>query len=86
MKTRTIRLTLCLLLTLALTAALTGCGGRDEPLSEKPVLYLYPEEETEVTVTLDLDGVLISTYPDYGEGWTVTDAPDGTLTDERGRE
>ena len=86
MKTRTIRLTLCLLLTLALTAALTGCGGRDEPLSEKPVLYLYPEEETEVTVTLDLDGVLISTYPDYGEGWTVTAAPDGTLTDERGRE
>ena len=31
MKTRTIRLTLCLLLTLALTAALTGCGGHRAP-------------------------------------------------------
>ena len=61
MKTRTIRLTLCLLLTLALTAALTGCGGRDEPLSEKPVLYLYPEEETEVPVTLEVDRALSRT-------------------------
>ena len=65
-----------------LAAALTGCGAKDA----KPVIYLYPEEETEVTVTLDYDGTLTSTYPDYGEGWTVTAAPDGTLTDpETGR-
>jgi len=52
----------------------------------KPVIYLYPEETTEVTVQLDFDGVLTSTYPDYGDGWTVTAEPDGTLSDENGRE
>ena len=56
----------------------------DEP--EKPVIYLYPEQPTEVTVTLDLDGVLTSTYPTYGDGWQVTAYPDGTLTDESGRD
>ena len=34
----------------------------------------------EVTVTLDFDGTLTSTYPAYGDGWTVTARPDGTLT------
>ena len=48
-------LALCLL-----AAPLTGCGTRDRgPAAEKPVLYLYPEEETRVSVTLDFDGELI---------------------------
>ena len=77
---------LCALCCLSVLAAQTACTTHNEPVSEKPVLYLYPEEETEVTVTLDLDGVLTSAYPDYGEGWSVTAAPDGTLTDGNGRE
>ncbi|MBQ8578237.1 MAG: hypothetical protein IJ449_09800 [Clostridia bacterium] len=52
----------------------------------KPVIYLYPEMKTDVTVTLDLDGELTCTYPAYENGWNVTAAPDGTLTDETGRE
>ena len=51
----------------------------------KPVIYLYPEEETEVTVRLDYDGTLTCTYPAYEDGWTVTAAPDGTLRDEAGQ-
>ncbi len=48
----------------------------------KPVIYLYPEEETVVSVTLD--GVeLGATYPEYGEGWQVLSRPDGTLTNLR---
>ena len=31
--------------------------------NEKPVIYLYPKEETEVSVTLELDGELTTTYP-----------------------
>ena len=70
------------LLTLALTL-LPGCGGGDE----KPVIYLYPEAETEVTVSLDYDGELTCVYPafDGGTFWTVTAAPDGTLTDAAGQ-
>ena len=48
----------------------------------KPVIYLYPETETRVEVKLDLDGDLTCTYPAYGDGWAVTAAPDGTLTDD----
>ncbi len=54
-------------------------------LDAKPVIYLYPEKETEVKVDLTLDGRLTCTYPDYGEGWTVTASPDGTLTDKNGQ-
>lgn len=51
----------------------------------KPVIYLYPEEETEVSVELTLDGELTCTYPAYKDGWRVTAAPDGTLTDAKGQ-
>ena len=57
------------------------------PKGEKPVLYLYPPEETTVTVSLSLDGELTCAYPAMEEGgWTVTARPDGTLVDEAGRE
>ena len=59
------------------------CGG---VTVEKPVLYLYPEEETEVSVKLDIDGELTCTYPKYDDGWKVTAKPDGTLLDENGLE
>ena len=70
-----------------LLCLLAGC--RAEPLPaepEKPVLYLYPETETEVTVKLDFDGTITSAYPTYEDGWTVTARPDGTLTDDQGRQ
>ena len=47
----------------------------------KPVIYLYPEEETEVNVKLEYDGELTCTYPYYEEGWRMIAQPDGTLTD-----
>ena len=51
----------------------------------KPVIYLYPQEETKASVFLELDGQLTCTYPAYKEGWTVTAQPDGTLTDAKGQ-
>ncbi len=54
-------------------------------VDEKPVIYLYPEEETRISVKLNLDGELVCTYPKYENGWNVTAYPDGTLTDAEGR-
>ena len=54
-------------------------------MAYKPVIYLYPEKETKVSVRLTLDGELTCTYPAYGSGWQVTASPDGTLTDARGQ-
>lgn len=45
-----------LLLALLLLAALTGCWPLEEQYTEKPVIYLYPEAETDVTVRLDYAG------------------------------
>ena len=74
-----------LLLALLLLAALTGCWPLEEQYTEKPVIYLYPEAETDVTVQLDYVGDLTCTYPAYDGAWRVAAAPDGTLTDERGQ-
>lgn len=54
----------------------------------KPVVYLYPEEKTEVSVSVDFPrgGGITCAYPEYGEGWKVTALPDGTLFDESGNE
>ena len=49
----------------------------------KPVLYLYPEQKTDVTVKLKLKNSKFScTYPDYNKGWKVTAYPNGTLINQ----
>ena len=59
----------------------------DIPVPKKPVIYLYPETPTEVSVTLTLDGRLTCTYPDYNAGWNhFTAHPDGTLIFPDGKE
>ncbi len=58
----------------------------NEDLDAKPVIYLYPEEESEIEVQLDYRGQLTVTYPEYRDGWRVTAKPDGTLTDAVGKE
>lgn len=68
---------------------LLGCGReaeQEDALSAKPVIYLYPEETTSVSVRLDYAGDLTVTYPSYQDGWSVTAQPDGTLTDAAGKE
>ena len=74
-------------LCLAALLLLPACRGEGagSSMCAKPVIYLYPEEETEVTVRLDCDGDLTCAYPAYEGGWTVTARPDGTLTDETGQ-
>ncbi len=50
------------------------------------VIYLYPEQETDVHVELELtESELNTTYPKYDSGWDVTAYPDGAAfyTDAR---
>ncbi len=48
-------------------------------IEDKPVIYLYPTKTTNVSVTLDLKGDILFTYPTYNNGWEVEAQPDGTL-------
>lgn len=52
----------------------------DYPVAAKPVIYLYPENETDVHVELELtEAELSTTYPKYNDGWDVVAYPDGTI-------
>ena len=72
-----------LLMCIVFVMVLTGC--QEEVCDEKPVIYLYPEQETKVKVQLDYDGTLVCTYPEYNNGWNVIAQPDGTLCDTSGK-
>lgn len=71
---------------------LPGCGPKageedDNHVDAKPVIYLYPTQQTDVAVELDYEGTLTCTYPAYNGGWRVTASPDGTLVNQAdGRE
>ena len=60
----------------------------DDMNDYKPVIYLYPTEDTVCSVTMELDGKFTCTYPDYGtQGWqNFVASPDGTLTFPDGKE
>ncbi len=49
----------------------------------KPVIYLYPEKKTDISVKLELVGrEPLTTYPKYNNGWNVTAYPDGSLVNK----
>ncbi|MBR6412847.1 MAG: hypothetical protein IKS41_06800 [Alphaproteobacteria bacterium] len=47
----------------------------------KPIIYLYPEKTTNVTVTLGYPEKAIHTYPKYNKPWQVQAEPNGDLMD-----
>ena len=55
-------------------------GSEGEVLTAyKPIIYLYPIEETEVTVQLLKANSITTSYPKYEESWKVLAKPDGEL-------
>ena len=58
----------------------TYCGG-----IAKPILYLYPEKETNVTVTFEHPEFLETTYPKFTNSWNVKASPNGDLYDKNGK-
>lgn len=66
-----------------------GNCSQDDPYphKEKPIIYFYPEVETEINVKLGNPAALTTTYPKYNAktGWQITARPDGTLI-SNGRE
>ncbi|MGN1411292.1 MAG: hypothetical protein ACI4WH_02120 [Oscillospiraceae bacterium] len=68
------------------TKVVTNITADEYLMEDKPVIYLYPTEKTQVDVSLDLNGELTCTYPKYENGWSVIAEPDGTLYDMDGNE
>ena len=51
----------------------------DSNVTYKPMIYLYPTKETNVTVKLGYPDKLITTYPKYNKEWKVTAKPNGDI-------
>ena len=51
----------------------------------KPIIYLYPTETTEVTITLSHPENLTVAYPKYNKSWKVIADTNGLLKDSSGR-
>ncbi|MFH0927975.1 MAG: hypothetical protein V1821_00710 [bacterium] len=62
--------------TMADTQPMAECG--------KPVIYLYPEKTSSVSVRLPSFVKITKSEPAYNRGWNVSAEPDGTLTDKSG--
>ena len=53
---------------------------------DKPIIYIYPEEQINLTVKLGYKEKITCSYPEYKSGWNIIAKPDGTLIDiETGR-
>jgi hypothetical protein len=50
---------------------------------KKPVIYLYPTEKTEIKLSLDVNGKLLTTFPKYDESWNITAEPNGQIYDTK---
>lgn len=53
-----------------------------DDIAYKPILYFYPEEETNISVKLLHEDFLTTTYPKYNGSWEYIAYPDGTLKDK----
>lgn len=51
------------------------------PISDKPIIYLYPTEDTEISVKLLKDENLTCSYPKYKDEWKVLAQSNGNLKD-----
>lgn len=61
-------------------------GPREEIVNAKPIIYLYPTEETEINVELKNKDKITCSYPKYKDKWQVIANPNGDLLDtETGR-
>ncbi len=52
---------------------------------KKPVIYLYPTQKQQITISLEFPGKIFVSYPKYNNGWSVTAYPDGTIINEDGK-
>lgn len=51
----------------------------------KPIIYIYPKEDTNVKISLSHPENLSVTYPKYEDGWEVRALKDGTLMDSNSK-
>ena len=49
----------------------------------KPVIYLYPEKEKDVSLKFNFNGKVLTTFPKYEKSWEIKSYPDGKIFDKK---
>lgn len=80
-KTKTKKSIALIFIILAIYIALNMPTNNRIVSAYKPIIYLYPEESTEVSVELGYPENITCSYPKYINGWNVLANPDGDLVD-----
>ena len=57
----------------------------DPTVAYKPILYLYPETTTNITVDFAKEENLTTTYPKFNKEWNITVHPNGDIYDKNNK-
>lgn len=52
-------------------------------ITKKPIIYLYPTQKTDISIKLDFNGTIETTFPKYESNWNVTAYPNGKIFDKK---
>ena len=55
----------------------------DVIMIKKPVIYLYPTAKTDISISIDFKGKMLTTFPKYEQNWNVIGNPDGRIFDKK---
>lgn len=80
---KTIIVILIWIIDITLIVYTLGNGLYEEAVikAAKPIIYIYPTEEMELSIKLGKPDTLLVSYPNYNDIWNVKAEPDGTLTE-----
>ena len=53
----------------------------ENDIAYKPIIYIYPKEEIDLTIKFETTDNLLYTYPKYENEWNVHVTPDGNIKD-----
>ncbi|CAM4294454.1 hypothetical protein [Flavobacterium terrigena] len=55
----------------------------DKIILKKPVIYLYPTEKTDIDLSINFDGKMLTTFPKLEKSWKVTAYENGQIFDKK---
>lgn len=58
-------------------------GDTPKIMLKKPVIYLYPIEKTDVELSINFDGKILTTFPKLEKSWKVTAYENGQIFDKK---
>lgn len=55
----------------------------DKIILKKPVIYLYPKEKTDIELSINFEGKILTTFPKLEKSWKVTGYKNGQIFDKK---